>query len=288
MSALVLSPWVGVTLVTLIGLSVAGIGYGLAEGANARLLAWSTRYVQSLDAPLRRMLMPARGRLIFSLQCIALALLLLTAAALRVPALCFLALVAVPAPSWAIRWLRRKRCAAIESKLDGFALALANATRATPSIGRALQLLQSTLPAPLDQETEQVLREMRVGSSVEQALLNFSWRVESAALDALLSGVLIARRVGGKLPETLETTASTLREMARLDGVLRSKTAQARMQIWVLGCLPPVLVFAFDRVTPGYFQPLTGGGIGYALIAIAVTCWLGALLIARKILAVEL
>jgi tight adherence protein B len=288
MSVLSLPPALFATLVVLIGLSVCGVSYGLAEGANTRLHALSARYINKLDTPLRSMLMPARGRTILALQLIACALLLLTAAALRVPALCALLPIVLCAPLWIIAQLRKRRRAAIEAKLDTFALALANATRATPSIGRALALLQSTLAAPLDREIEQLLREMRVGSSIEQALLNLSWRVQSDPLDALLCGVLVARRVGGKLPETLETTASTLREMARLDGVLRSKTAQARMQIWVLGCLPPFLVFAFDRVNPGYFRPLTESATGYVMIAGAVVCWIAALLIARKILAVEL
>jgi tight adherence protein B len=287
-SAPSLPVWLFATLLALTGLCASGISYALAGGADARLLAVSTRYVQALDTAQRRMLMPARGRTILSLQVIVCALLLLMAAGLRWPLLAALLPIALCAPAWTLARLRKRRRAAIEAKLDSFALALANATRATPSIGRALQLLQSTLSAPLDAEIEQVLREMRVGSSVEQALINLSWRVQSDPLDALLSGVLVARRVGGKLPETLETTASTLREMARLDGVLRAKTAQARMQIWVLGCLPPFLVFAFERVNTDYFRPLTENMTGYVLIALAIAGWIGALLMARKILAVEL
>jgi tight adherence protein B len=149
-------------------------------------------------------------------------------------------------------------------------------------------MLQSSLPSPLDEETSHVLREMQVGSSLEQALLDFSWRVQSPALDALLSSVLIARRVGGSLPQVLEITANTLREMARLEGVLRSKTAQARAQMWVLGCLPPGIVLAFNTVRPGYFEPLTASPIGTLLLIAAIVLWLSAIMLARRILGVAL
>lgn len=288
MNALLLAPATRLALIGLVGVAVAGATYGYAQGASTRAQALALRYIDSLDAPLKRMLKPPRGRTIMLGQGAAVVAIVSLAFALRMPGVALASLLVLPAPRLAIRYMQKKRCEAIEAKLDGFALSLANATRAAPSIGRALLMLQSTLPKPLDEEVEQVLREMRVGSSVEQALLNCSWRVQSPLLDALLSGVLIARRIGGELPEILETTASTLREMARLDGVLRSKTAEARMQMWTLALLPVLIVAGFDMASPGYFKPLTDTPLGQLLIGIAIVCWITAILLGRKIMAVEL
>ena len=288
MTAFVVSPWLVWALCAACGGSAALAGYALAHGASLRLDRWSFAYADSLDAPLRRMLRPARGRLILGLQLSCIVPLVLGAAALRAPALGALGLVIAGAPALIVRRAAARRRARLEAKLDGFALALANATRATPSVGRALLLLRGTLTAPLDREVDQILRELRLGSSLEQALSNFSWRVQSQALDALLSAVLIARRVGGQLPAILETTAATLREMARLEGVLRAKTAQARVQLWVLATLPPGVLLAFRAVQPGYFQALTDTLPGHLLGGLAVACWLAAIVLARRILAVSL
>jgi tight adherence protein B len=260
--------------------------YAVATSSWLQLRA--SNYCESIDAPLRRMLLPARGRVTLSLQITLILLLLCCAAALRSASLLLVALLVTLLPRLAILQLQKRRRAQIEAQLDVFALALANATRATPSVGRALHMLQTSLATPLDAEVAQVLRELRVGSSLEQALLNFSWRVQSGSLDALLSNVLVALRVGGNLPEVLETTASTLREMARLDGILRAKTAPARIQLWVLCCLPVGLVFAFNAVSPGYFRPFSSSGLGIALLVVAMLFWIAAVLLARKILAVEL
>ena len=288
MSDLVLSPAVRLSVIALVGLTVSAASYGYAQGANARVQRVASRYVDGIDAPLKRMLMPPRGHLVLVAQVAAVVAIVSAAVALRQPALAPGALLVLPLPKLVLTLLQKRRRALIEEKLDGFALSLANATRATPSVGRALQMLQTTLPTPLDREVEQVLREMRVGSSLDQALLNFSWRVQSPSLDALLSAVLIARRIGGRLPDILETTANTLREMARLDGVLRAKTAEARMQVWVMAFFPLVVVFGFDAMSPGYFDALTEQTLGLVMIAVAVTFWIAAILLARKIMAVEL
>lgn len=273
----------------LLGLLSASAATGCyAVCRSTRLARALSQYVDSLDAPLRRMLLPVRGRFILSVQSTLVLLLLVCAAGLRSLACVAIAALIVPAPRLLLLYVRKRRRDQIEAKLDVFALALANATRATPSVGRALQILQTSLTAPIDAEVAQVLRELRVGSSLEQALLNFSWRAESPSLDALLSSVLIARKVGGDLPSVLETTAATLREMMRLEGVLRSKTAQARTQMWVLACVPPVLVIAFEAVKPGYYEPMTSQTLGVLALCVAALAWLASIMLARKILAVEL
>ena len=273
-------------LLALLGASAALGCYAICR--STRLARAVSRYVESLDAPQRRMLMPPRRRFMLSLQTTFILLLLACAAGLRSPLCSLLAALVVPAPRLFLYYLRKKRREQIEAKLDVFALALANATRATPSVGRALHILQTSLTPPLNLEVAQVLRELRIGSSLEQALLNFSWRVESPSLDALLSSVLIARKVGGDLSSVLETTAATLREMMRLEGVLRSKTAQARTQMWVLACIPPVLVGAFEMVKPGYYEPMTSHPLGVVALCVAALAWIASILLARRILAVEL
>jgi tight adherence protein B len=94
--------------------------------------------------------------------------------------------------------------------------------------------------------------------------------------------------VGGNLPKILETTANSLREMARLEGVVRTKTAEGKMQMWVLAVFPLLLILAVNSINPGYFEPMTSSLAGYLLVGFAVVFWLGALVSARKILAVDI
>ncbi|GAC1377700.1 MAG: hypothetical protein NVSMB47_22510 [Polyangiales bacterium] len=76
--------------------------------------------------------------------------------------------------------------------------------------------------------------------------------------------------------------------MKRLEGVIRTKTAEGKMQLWVLACFPFVLVFAINAVSPGYFSPLTESFVGYVLSTIASLFWVASLVVARKILQVDI
>jgi len=187
-----------------------------------------------------------------------------------------------------IEALRRKRVEMIEEQLDNFMIALANALKTTPSIGAALNSVASVITDPMRQEVDLALKEMKVGSTLDQALLHMASRVGSRQLDSALSSVLIGRQVGGNLPKVLEATANTLREMRRLEGVVRTKTAEGKMQLYVIAVMPFGLLVGLNQVWPGYFDPLTKTLVGYLISTACVSCWAGAIILARKVLAVDL
>ncbi len=140
----------------------------------------------------------------------------------------------------------------------------------------------------MDQEVGLALKEIRVGTTIDQALLNMSARIRSPQLDATLAGILIGRQVGGDLPRILETTAETLREIARLQGVVRSKTAEGKAQLAVLAVFPAFLLVVFDLASPGYFAPLTQSFVGWIVIAVAVGFWVSSIAMARGVLMVDI
>ena len=164
----------------------------------------------------------------------------------------------------------------------------ANALKAIPSISAAFQSVVNILQPPIQQEVELAMKEMKVGSTLDQALLHMASRVGSRQFDSALSAVLIGRQVGGNLPKVLESTAASLREMARLEGVVRTKTAEGKAQLWVIGGLPVALILVLNGFQPGYFDVLKQSVTGYMIAGAAGGMWMAALFLARKILAVDL
>lgn len=246
------------------------------------------RYVANLERRMRLLFIDTRGAHVVAGQGAATLLVLLASSSLSAPLLLLAVPLIAAAPLMVLEHKRKQRVQRIEEKLDTFVVSLANALRATPSPGRALALVQPVTPAPLDREIELVLREMHVGSTLEQALGNLSARVRSFQLDAALSGLLIGRQTGGNVPQILDGAAETLREMARLAGVLRAKTAEGRAQANVLAAFPLLLILAFDWVSPGYFRPLTSSATGLMVTLVAVGMWLTSVILTRKIMEVEL
>ncbi len=68
---------------------------------------------------------------------------------------------------------------------------------------------------------------------------------------------------------------------------MRAKTAEGRAQLGVLAVFPALMLVLFDTVSPGYFTPLTESAIGYIILSIAGVLWIASLVVARKVLAVD-
>jgi tight adherence protein B len=247
--------------------------------------AWR-RYANALGIRLR-VLLPAPP--VTTVTRVQLGLVLSTvavAAASESPAFLLAGLAVAAAPWVAIRWAQRQRAAAIERQLQGFLLTLSNSLRVTPNLATALATLPTLLAPPLREEVNLVCRELRVGGTLDEALQGLCRRTSSPALDAAVTALLVGRRLGGDLPRILATTAAALRELERLDGVVRARTSEARAQLWVLALCPFGFVAALAAVSPGYFVPLAASAMGWAIALGAGLLWLGALLVARRVLAV--
>ncbi len=261
--------------------------WSMAADENGLPYRYWARYCTSLERKMRSMFIFTPGRLIALSQMAIMFLLFSANLILEVPFWWAMCLFVAIVPTVYLQMEQRKRVLKIEDQLDNFMLALANALKATPSIGAAFNSVVTVIDDPIRSEVDLALKEMKVGSTLDQALLHMASRVGSRQLDSALSSILIGRQVGGNLPKVLETTATTLREMKRLEGVIRTKTADGRMQLWVIGAMPLVFIVGFGVMWPGYFDPLTKSLAGYGIIAFVITAWVSALVLARKVLAVD-
>jgi tight adherence protein B len=280
-------------LVKNLGITLATLGVGgatwaiVADPSGLPRRSWNN-YLAFLGFKLRRMFIFTPPIVIALAQVLGIGAVIAAQVIVGLPFWWAFALGIAVVPPWLIEYQRKKRVEAIEDQIDGFMMALANALKATPSLGDAFRTIGPIIGDPLRQEVELAVKEMRVGSSLDQALLMLAGRVGSRQLDSALSAVLIGRQVGGNLPKILDSTASALREMRRLEGVVRTKTAEGKMQLWVLAIFPFGLAFMINAVSPGYFSILLQNIAGYAVVTLATLFWISSLVVARKILAVDL
>ncbi len=272
----------------IISLSIFAMVWAAAADQSGFIYRYSARYIASLERKLRPMFIFTPGRHIAWGQ-FAVAFLILAAHTLLTIDLWWMLLIVVAVgPTLYIELMRRKRVEALEMQLDSFILALANALKSTPSIGAAFNSVVTVVSEPIKSEVDLAVKEMKVGSTLDQALLHMASRVGSRQLDSALSAILIGRQVGGNLPKVLETTANTLREMRRLEGVVKTKTAEGKAQLWVIALLPFGMLVGLNLMFPGYFIPLTSNIFGYLIIMGCTACWVTSIVLARKILNVDI
>jgi tight adherence protein B len=181
-----------------------------------------------------------------------------------------------------------ERVRRLEQQLDGWLLMLANALKATPSIGESIKSTVNLVQAPFSEELDLLVKENKLGTPVDQAILNAGDRIGSPVVSGALATLVIGRQTGGDMPRILEASAASLREMARLEGVVRSKTAEGKGQVLVLAIMPFAMIGLLSSVDPEWLTPLTTNFVGYIIVAIAMSLWLVAIFWARKILDVDI
>lgn len=254
---------------------------------ESRLRQRWRRYLAELDTESRRLFLPYRGAWLAYAATSAGVLLLLAALTTRFYALAALTVLLPTLPRLWLSHQRRQRLQQLDAQVDGWLLTLANALRATASLGEAIESSVALSAPPLSQELDLMYKTYQLGTPLDAAIRQTSLRLGSRTLSSALMLLVIARDSGGNLPETLQTSAAALREMARLEGVVRTKTAEGKAQASVLGFMPVLLTIALHWMSPEIMRPLFQTPMGWVLLSIATALWVGAVLLARKILAVE-
>lgn len=190
-------------------------------------------------------------------------------------------------PLFWVRAKKNKRKAKLEAQLPDMINMTANSLKAGYSLIQSFELLSREMPPPLSEEIQRMLQETRLGISTEQALTNFNERVESPDLDLIITAMLIQRQVGGNLAEILDTIGETIRERIRIQGELKTLTAQGKMSMYIFIALPIALAGFLFLTNPEYMMPLISEPLGWLMLAIAVTGQLIGVLLIRKIIRIE-
>jgi len=272
-----------------LGLFGASAALGWAACRTSPAIARrSGEHVAQLEHELRYQCATLTGTVVARAQ--AAAGLVLAAASPYCPRLAVPVALAVIAygPGFWLRRLRVRRTERIEAQLDGFLLGLAHSLRATPALGDGLRCTADIVAPPLADELQVLLREHELGTPLDRGLENMAARIRSPIVSAALSALRIARSAGGDFVHTLERSAATLREMARLEGVVRTKTAEGRVQTIAVSILPVPTLYIIDLISPELLEPLWTTNAGHVVLAIAFVIWVVAILAARRISQVDI
>lgn len=184
-------------------------------------------------------------------------------------------------------WTRRRRLLQFEEQLPDALMMLSGGMRAGLGLSSAMQQLVAEAQAPLSQEFSLLLREQRVGLTLEQALNNLSRRVPVQTTLLVVSAMKIATETGGGLAETLERTAHTLRSRLQMEGKIRALTSQGKLQGWVVGLLPVALMLILDRMEPDAMATLWHTHLGWGVLAVVAFLEFMGIYLIRKIVSID-
>jgi tight adherence protein B len=191
-----------------------------------------------------------------------------------------------PRMAWVI--LRNRRAQKLMLQLPDGLTMMAGTLRAGASLQSALDMVVKESPAPISQEFSLLLREQRLGLSLEDSLRGMSQRLKMEDIDLFVSALTIAKEVGGNLSEILERLATALRAKAVMEGKIRALTSQGKLQGVIVGLLPLFLAGVLYAMDPQAMLPLFTTVYGWGVMAVVfVMLLLGGFFI-KKIVTIDI
>jgi tight adherence protein B len=182
-------------------------------------------------------------------------------------ALLFAAVASVIPYAWLVR-ARKNRQKKMAEQLPDVLSILASSLRAGHSFLQALDQVAGEIKDPSAGEFNRVVAEIRLGRSIDDAMVEMADRVGSEDMRWAVMAVNIQRQVGGNLAEVLDIVANTVRERAYVQRQVRVLSAEGRLSIAILSALPFGIFAYLAFMNPEYVSPLFTTMMGRILLLV--------------------
>jgi len=187
-------------------------------------------------------------------------------------------------PWLVIRRMAERYRQRIEDQLADAMVSLSSAVRAGLSLAQALGVLADQSPQPIQAEFRRIVSEYEMGKPLDRTLEEAKERLKSENFAIFAAALLASRESGGRLNETIERIARSIRELQRLERKINSETAMARRSAVYMALAPPVILVMYYFIDPQAVRLLFNTGVGHLLLAVSVILNLAAYFWARAIL----
>lgn len=173
-----------------------------------------------------------------------------------------------------------------DQMVDGLTI-MANGIKAGLSITQSMERVVENLGNPISQEFKLVLSQIRVGRSVEEALIELGERIPKPDVQMFVTSINILKETGGNLAETFQTIVHTIRERQKIEKKIDALTAQGRMQGLIISLVPLVIMIVLFLTDPKFIMPMFTQPLGLAMVVgIIMLIFIGSIAI-RKIVKIN-
>ena len=172
-------------------------------------------------------------------------------------------------PEFIIKFLETRRIKKFQKQLVDGLMVLSSSFKGGLSLLQAMEVLVEEMPPPLSQEFSLVVRENKVGVTLEESLSRLNKRMNIEELELMISAILVARETGGDLTKVFTRLANTLREKQKLKEHIATLTLQGKIQGVVMSALPIFFVSWVISINHHHFDIMLQDTTGRLLIILA-------------------
>lgn len=190
-------------------------------------------------------------------------------------------------PRRVVQWLWNRRLQKFEDQLLDALAFMSNGLRSGLSLVQCMDMVVEELDNPISEEFGLVMAEQRVGVPFEEALLNLEKRVPTEDVQILVTSINILRQSGGNLSETFQTISYTIRERKKVEGRIRTLTAQGVAQAIIITIMPFGLGFVLWLFDNELVARMWTTWLGWVFIALMLLLQAVGALIMRRIVTIR-
>jgi tight adherence protein B len=139
------------------------------------------------------------------------------------------------------------------------------------SVLQGIELVAEEIAPPLGYEFKRMVTQVRLGLSVEEALHNLNNRMQNDDMSMVTTAVAIQMETGGNLSEVLERVCESIRERTKIEGQLKTATAQGKLTGTVIVLIPFGLYLVMSLLEPDFFAPMFTTSIGKIMLCVSGT-----------------
>ncbi|MFZ2357386.1 MAG: type II secretion system F family protein, partial [Candidatus Omnitrophota bacterium] len=127
-----------------------------------------------------------------------------------------------------------------------------------------------------------VIRENKMGISLEESLRRLDKRMRMEELSLVINSILVARETGGDLTKVFSRLSTTIRDNRKLKENIKTLTMQGKLQGLVMSVLPILFVLWVLSVNKHHFDGMMQSDFGRFLLILAVVLQAVGMFLIRK------
>ena len=121
----------------------------------------------------------------------------------------------------------------------------------------------------------------------EELFMDFGHRSGLEDVDNFAQVLSAAKRSGGELVEIIRQTAGIIRDKVQVKEEIHTMLASRVFEQKIMNLIPFLIVLYIDLTSPGYFSVMYRTWMGRGVMTMCLAAYAGALVLAGKILDIE-
>jgi tight adherence protein B len=173
-------------------------------------------------------------------------------------------------PVWLVNFLDKRRRKKFIAQMIDSLMIMNSCLKGGLTLVQSFEILAEETNPPMSQEIALLNREIKLGVTLEEALLRLNKRMPSEEMILISSAIMVARETGGDLTKVFMKLVETIRDRIKLRELVSTLTLQARLQAIIISLLGPVFVFVVWKIKPDHFDIMWQDELGRWVLLVAL------------------